>query len=84
MGFAARLTQVERNALKVLEEELDAKREETLRELKRERYGAPTILTEVRCWACNGLLVKNQADWWVHIEAGPCSTPVVSMNEVRA
>lgn len=50
-------------------------------QLKAERFGAPVLVTEVRCFGCGGLLVKNRAGFWVHVESGLCSTPTVAVEE---
>lgn len=73
---------IESEALRLLREEFDAERVETERQLRAERYGAPTLLTETRCYVCNDLLVQNDRGMWCHLGATNCPHPVVSLSEV--
>lgn len=84
MGLAERLTEAEKTALRLLEEELDAQRETELRELRAERFGAPCApFLEVRCHACGGTLIPNAAGFHVHQGYPNCSTPTISIEEVK-
>lgn len=53
----------------------EAERRRLEQELKSERFGAPVLLSEVRCRRCNGLLCKDTDDRWVHICSSLCTSP---------
>lgn len=65
-----------------LREEFDAEREAEERRLKAERYGAPTLLSETRCYVCGDILIQNDALMWCHAGPTNCPRPVVSVTEV--
>lgn len=82
MGLAARLSPAEREALELLAKELKAERFPTANEIIAEAHGAPALVTEIVCRNCGHLLIRNQANFMVHLESTGCSRPVFDIAEV--
>ena len=72
------------DAIALLERELLAERYGDEQRLKAERFGAPVVLSEVRCLRCGQLGCEDTSGRFVHIASGSCTRFEVFQAEVPA